>query len=129
MSPPWGSLLGACTAHGLKNLGKLVARRVLDSRPRLARTYATLSDIYAAEGIWGEFARVRKLMRGMGSKKETGRSWIDVGNQIFSLVAGDKMVPRVHEILGLLIWDMKNAGYVPALDNTDRPSKRKKKRR
>ncbi|KAK3418737.1 hypothetical protein EUGRSUZ_H03307 [Eucalyptus grandis] len=125
----WGALLGACRAHRLKKLGKLVAQRVLELRPRLVGTYVTLSNIYAAEGKWGEFARVRKLMRGMGSKKETGRSWIDVGNQIFSLVAGDKMVPRVHEILGLLIWDMKNAGYVPALDNTDRPSKRKKKRR
>lgn len=125
----WGALLGACRAHRLKKLGKLVAQRVLDSRPRLAGTYVTLSNIYAAEGKWVEFARVRKLMRELDSKKETGRSWIEVGNQIFSLVAGDKMVPRVHEILGFLIWDMKKAGYVPDLDNTDRPSKRKKKRR
>lgn len=110
-------------------LGKLAARRVLDSRPWLAGTYATLSNIFVAEGIWGEFARAGKLMRGMGSKKETGRSWIEIGNQIFSLVARYKMVSMVDEILELLIRDTKKAGYVPYLDSKDRPSKRKKKKK
>ena len=35
-------------------------------------TYVMLSNIYAAEGKWGEYANMRKLMRGMGSKKEAG---------------------------------------------------------
>ncbi|KAK4795611.1 hypothetical protein SAY86_027937 [Trapa natans] len=112
----WGALLGACRAHKLQNLGKLVAQRVLDSRPCLVGTYVMLSNVYAAEGIWGEFAEVRKMMRGIGSKKEAGRSWIEVKNQVFSFVVGDKMCPRVEEVyrvLDLLIPHMRESGYSP----------------
>ena len=34
---------------------------------------------------------MRKLMRGMGSKKEAGRSWIEVRDQVYSFVVGEKM--------------------------------------
>nr|POE61721.1 putative pentatricopeptide repeat-containing protein [Quercus suber] len=77
----WGALLGACKAHKLPNLGKLAARRILDLRPNMVGTYVMLSNIYAAEGKWGEYANMRKLMRGMGSKKEAGRSWIEGRDQ------------------------------------------------
>ncbi|KAI3445441.1 hypothetical protein Pfo_002106 [Paulownia fortunei] len=74
----WGAFLGACKAHKLAELGNLAASRVLDLRPSVAGTYLALSNIYAADGKWGDFARIRKLLRGMGSKKEAGRSWIEV---------------------------------------------------
>ena len=64
------ALLGACKAHKLPNLGKLAAHWILDLRPNMVGTYVMLSNIYAAEGKWGEYANMRKLMRGMGSKKE-----------------------------------------------------------
>ena len=87
----WGALLGAYRAHKLPNLGKLAARRILDLRPNMVGTYVMLSNIYAAEGKWGEYANMRKLMRGMGSKKEAGRSWIEVRDQVYSFVVGEKM--------------------------------------
>ncbi|KAF8394710.1 hypothetical protein HHK36_020927 [Tetracentron sinense] len=70
----WGVLLGACKVHRHPNLGRLAAWKLLDLRPIMTETYVILSNIYAADGKWGEFAKMRKLMRGMGSKKETGRS-------------------------------------------------------
>lgn len=115
----WGALLGACKAHKLLHLGKLVARRLLDLRPNTVETYVLLSNIYAAEGKWGEFAKMRKLMRGMGNKKEAGRSWIEVRNQVYSFVVGDKTGSHtkwVYEVLELLIQHMKEARYVADLD-------------
>ncbi|XP_021898902.1 putative pentatricopeptide repeat-containing protein At1g56570 [Carica papaya] len=115
----WGALLGACKEHKLTYLGKMAALRVLDLRPNMGETYVVLSNIYAAEGKWGEFAKTRKLMRVMGNKKEVGRSWIEVRNQIYSFVVGDKMgshVKCVYAVLGLLIRHMKEVGYVPDLD-------------
>lgn len=115
----WGALLSACKAHKLPNLGKLAAGRLLDLRPNMMGTYVMLSNIYAAEGKWGEFAKLRKIMRGMGSKKEAGRSWIEVRNQVRSFVVGDKMgshTQYVYKILDLLIKHMKEAGYVHDID-------------
>ena len=65
----WGALLGACKAHKLPNLGKLVARRILDLRPNMVGTYVMLSNIYIyiymqlkVSGEWG----VRKRQGGVG---------------------------------------------------------------
>ncbi|XP_011087505.1 putative pentatricopeptide repeat-containing protein At1g56570 isoform X2 [Sesamum indicum] len=114
----WGAFLGACKAHKLAELGKLAASRVLDSRPSVAGTYLALSSIYAADGKWGDFARIRKLLKGTGNKKEAGRSWIEVRNQTYSFVAGDKLgvhIVWVYEAIDMLGLHMKEAGYNPDL--------------
>ncbi|PRQ42431.1 putative tetratricopeptide-like helical domain-containing protein [Rosa chinensis] len=115
----WGALLGACRAHKLPHLSRLAAQRILDLRPNMAGTYVMLSNFYAAEGKWGEFANMRMLMRGMGNKKEAGQSWIEVRNQVYSFVVGDKMgshIKWVYGVLELLIWHMKEAEYLTDLD-------------
>lgn len=115
----WNTLLGSCKAHKLPHLGKLAGKRVLDLRPNTVETYLMLSNIYATEGKWGEFANMRKLMKGMGNKKEVGRSWIEVRNQVYSFVVGDEMGSHtawVYAVLELLIQHIKEAGYVPDLD-------------
>ena len=115
----WGPFLGACKAHRFCNLGKLAALKILDLKPNMAGTYVMLSNIYAADGKWGEFARLRKLMKRMGSKKETGRSWVEVGNLVYSFVVGnevDSKIDGVYQVLEILIDHMKETGYVPDLD-------------
>ncbi|KAJ9681717.1 hypothetical protein PVL29_017885 [Vitis rotundifolia] len=115
----WGPFLGACKAHRFPNLGKLAAHRILDLRPNMAGTYVMLSNIYAADGKWGEFARLRKLMKRMGNKKETGRSWVEVGNHVYSFVVGDEVgskIEGIYQVLENLIGHMKESGYVPDLD-------------
>ncbi|GLT71578.1 hypothetical protein SLA2020_435870 [Shorea laevis] len=115
----WGALLGACKAHRLPKLGKLAAWRVLDMKPDMVGTYVMLSNIYAREGKWAEFAKFRKLIRGMGNKKEAGQSWIEVRNEVYSFVVGHKVgshIDCVYRVLELLILHMQEAGYVPDLD-------------
>ncbi|GAV80995.1 PPR domain-containing protein/PPR_2 domain-containing protein [Cephalotus follicularis] len=115
----WGALLGACKEHRHPNLGKLAAERALDLRPNMVGAYLMLSNIYASEGKWGEFAKMRKMMRGMGSKKEVGRSWIQVRDHVYSFVVGDRtghQVKFVNGVLELLIWHMEETGYIPDID-------------
>ncbi|KAK2991766.1 hypothetical protein RJ640_015500 [Escallonia rubra] len=115
----WAAFLGACKAHRLPGLGKLVARRVLDSRPNMTGIYLMLSNMYAADGKWGDCAKMRKLMRGMGNKKEAGRSWVEVRDQVYSFVVGDKVgshMECVYEVLETLVQHMKTAGYIPDVD-------------
>ncbi|PIN17614.1 hypothetical protein CDL12_09727 [Handroanthus impetiginosus] len=115
----WGAFLGACKAHKLAELGKLAASRVLELRPSVAGTYMAFSNLYAADGKWGDYARIRKLLRRMGSKKEAGRSWIEVRNDIYSFVAGDKLGSRiewVYEAVDILGLHMKEARHNPDLE-------------
>ncbi|PIA60929.1 hypothetical protein AQUCO_00300444v1 [Aquilegia coerulea] len=115
----WGALLGACRAHKNSTLGRLAAQKILDMRPNGAETYVMLSNIYAADGRWGEFAEMRKLMRGASNKKLAGRSWIEVRNQVCSFVVGEKVGPDIELVyyeLKTLVQQMKDVGYIPDLD-------------
>nr|CAD1840085.1 unnamed protein product [Ananas comosus var. bracteatus] len=85
----WGALLGACKMHKNVILGKLAAKKIMELKPRGATTYVLLSNIYAAEREWGEFAKARKALRGTSDKKEAGMSRIEVSDKLCSFVAGD----------------------------------------
>ncbi|KAH9603417.1 hypothetical protein KSS87_022984 [Heliosperma pusillum] len=116
----WGALLGSSKAHKLADLGKLAAEFMLDSRPDMARTYLMLSNLYASEGEWREFARMRKLMKGLGGRKEPGCSWIELKNDVYSFVVGDKVGPQMERVYGVLngmILHMKETGYGPDFDD------------
>ncbi|CAI0551958.1 unnamed protein product [Linum tenue] len=106
----WGALLSACKTHSLPGLAKLAALRVLDLQPNVVSTYVMLSNIYAAEGEWRESARMRKLMKEIVSKKVSGKSCIEVKNQVYSFVVGDTVgthMERAYQTLGLLFQHMK----------------------
>ncbi|KAF8098288.1 hypothetical protein N665_0269s0014 [Sinapis alba] len=111
----WGAILGACKAHKHTGLiSRLAARRVMELKPRMVGTYVMLSYIYAAERKWGDYARVRKMMRMMGNKKEVGVSWILVENQVFSFSVSDKACPSadsVYSVLGLLIEETREDDF------------------
>ncbi|RWR76409.1 putative pentatricopeptide repeat-containing protein [Cinnamomum micranthum f. kanehirae] len=112
----WGALLGSCKVHRNTDLGKMAGQKILNLRPNAAETYVILSNIYAADRKWGEFAMMRKVMRGIGSKKEAGRSWIEVGSRVYSFAAGQRCSPHldlVYEGLEILAWHMKEAGCEP----------------
>ncbi|KAL9233462.1 hypothetical protein vseg_008460 [Gypsophila vaccaria] len=111
----WGALLGSCKAHKIPDLGKLAAKFILDSRPDMARTYLLLSNLYASEGEWRNFAKMRKLIKGLGGKKEPGCSWIELKNDVYSFVVGDKGSPQmegVYAVLNGMALHMKEASYM-----------------
>ncbi|KAL9667064.1 hypothetical protein QQ045_001410 [Rhodiola kirilowii] len=93
-----GALLGACKANKVVDLGKLVASKVLELKPKMVGTYSMLSNIYAAEGSWAESASMRKIMKGFEGKKETGRSLVEVKDDVLSFSAGDRMCSDINQV-------------------------------
>ncbi|CAN4110932.1 unnamed protein product [Withania somnifera] len=115
----WGTFLGACKAHNHPDLGRLAIRKVLALKPKLPATYVVLSNIYAAYGKWGDSAKMRKLMRRMATKKEAGSSSVEIKNQNYSFVAGDKMgshMDCVDEVMKILVEHMRDTRFIPDLD-------------
>ncbi|WOG82748.1 hypothetical protein DCAR_0101916 [Daucus carota subsp. sativus] len=115
----WGALLGACKAHGISDLSKRAAQRVLESKPSVAGSYVMLANIFAAQGDWGDFARMRKLMRGTGNKKEAGRSWVELRDQVYSFVVGDVIGPHIvlaREVTELFSQHMQETACFRDLD-------------
>ncbi|XP_073393313.1 pentatricopeptide repeat-containing protein At2g03880, mitochondrial-like isoform X1 [Physcomitrium patens] len=127
---PWGALLGACVTYGNLEMAEFAAKERLKLKPKSASTYVLLSNIYAATGNWEQKLLVRSMMQRRGIRKEPGRSWIEVDNQIHSFVVGDTSHPESKEIyakLKDLIKRLKAEGYVPdtrlVLRNTDQEYK------
>jgi pentatricopeptide repeat protein len=94
----WETLFSSCNAHGDIQLGELVAKNVLQSRPSDGGMYTLLSNIYAAKGMWSSAASVRGLMKEQGLKKETGCSWIELKGDVVSFSSNDKAHPLIEQI-------------------------------
>eukprot|EP01018_Ginkgo_biloba_P013099 Gb_10133 [translate_table: standard] len=112
----WQTLLGACRIHCSIELGERVAGCILELEPEDASAYVLLSNIYAASGRWNDVAKMRKMMKDRGVKKEPGRSWIEFKGKVHSFVVGDSSHPKTKEIyakLEELSGYMKERGYVP----------------
>lgn len=112
----WGSLLGACRIHGNMELAKHAADHLLELEPHRSGPYVQLSNIYAAAGRWDDKAKIRKVMKDKGVKKETGHSWIEIKNEVHTFSTADRSHPETEKIyakLVELIHQMKDAGYVP----------------
>eukprot|EP01018_Ginkgo_biloba_P036720 Gb_30661 [translate_table: standard] len=112
----WRTLLGACRNHGNMELGKHAAECLLELEPHEDAAYVLLSNIYAAHGMWDDRAKVRKLMRDKGLRKEPGCSWIEVKKMVHAFIVEDRSHPQTQEIyakLDELMGQMKAVGYVP----------------
>ncbi|KAJ9166731.1 hypothetical protein P3X46_021438 [Hevea brasiliensis] len=73
----WSSLLRGCVAHGDKELGEKVARRIIVLDPESSNAYVQLSGLFATSGDWESSALVRKVMIEKQVKKHPGFSWAD----------------------------------------------------
>ncbi|KAK7356458.1 hypothetical protein VNO80_15730 [Phaseolus coccineus] len=115
-APIWEALLSGCRIHGNTELGIQAAEKLLKLMPQQDGTYISLSNMYATLGQWDEVARVRKLMRERGVKKEPGCSWIEVENMVHVFLVDDAVHPEVHAVykyLEHLVHEMRKLGYVP----------------
>jgi len=111
--PVWGALLVACKMHKNVDLGRLVARKLIEINPDEVKTYVLLANIYAADGKWGEYAVTRRLLRGTGSSKEVALSWIEVTDKVYSFSTADSSSPQVSladEVLQILAQHMDETG-------------------
>ncbi|CAN6487019.1 unnamed protein product [Victoria cruziana] len=116
----WGTLLNACRIHGKFKLGNVVADRLFQIENGIASYHVLLSHFYATQGRWECVDKLRKAMREMGLRKETGKSWIDVCGLVHSFTARDQnhqQHEEIHAMLDVLLRNMKAEGYEPMLDH------------
>ncbi|KAJ0683564.1 putative tetratricopeptide-like helical domain superfamily, DYW domain-containing protein [Helianthus annuus] len=112
----WETLLGACKVHGNVELGQRVAEKLFQIEPEVDSNYIMLSNIFAANGMWDDVARVRALMSSQGVKKEPGCSWVEVNGQTHVFLSQDTSHLRILEIdekLRELEQKLVSVGYVP----------------
>ena len=74
----WGSLLSACRTYSDTELGEIVAKRLIELKPKDIGPYVMLSNIYASEGKWADVEYVRKMIKENGLEKEEGRSTVHI---------------------------------------------------
>ncbi|KAL2499298.1 Pentatricopeptide repeat-containing protein [Abeliophyllum distichum] len=115
----WGALLSSCRVHHNMSLGEVAANKLFELEPRNPGNYILLSNIYASKAKWNEMDKIRNTMRGMGLMKNPGCSWIEIKNKVHMLLAGDKSLPQMTQImnkLNELSMEMKKSGYLPHTD-------------
>jgi pentatricopeptide repeat protein len=115
----WGALLGACRMHKNAKIGQFAADHVFELDPDDTGPPVLLYNIYASIGKWDDAARVRKLMKATGVKKEPACSWVEIENLVHMFVADDETHPNAAEIYRM--WEeinmrIRKAGYVPNPD-------------
>lgn len=112
----WSTLLCACRIHGDINLGEKVAEKLMELEPSKTEHYVLASNLYAGFGRWDDVRRIRKRIKENGLFKDPGCSWIDIGGNVYSFVAGDSRVPESTEIRkmwNVLEEKIRRIGYVP----------------
>lgn len=85
-------------------------------RPQHDGTYVLLSNMFANVGRWDDVAKVRKLMRDRGVKKEPGCSWVEVENKVNVFLVDDTSHPEIQAVYNYLKelgLKMRKLGYVP----------------
>lgn len=116
----WSSLLSSCRIYGDLDMGVKVSEKLLALEPDKAETYVLLSNLYAGSGKWDDVRRVRQIMKETGLQKDAGRSWIELGGEVFSFVVGDELLSESEEIRD--VWrrleeKISIIGYKPNTDS------------
>ncbi len=112
----WMALLGACRIYANVEMGERIAKRVLELEPENALGYVMLSNIYAAAGKRDLCKNVERQRKERGVKKQLGRTWIEVNNEVHTFVVDDQehsQISQIHTQLKRLSGLMHDAGYVP----------------
>lgn len=94
----WGALLSACRSYRNSELGAEAASRVLELEPSISTGYLLASSLYAAGGLWGDAANMRRLVKERGVKVVAGYSLVHVGDQACKFVSGDRSHSQAEEI-------------------------------
>ncbi|CAD6245767.1 unnamed protein product [Miscanthus lutarioriparius] len=86
------------------------------NEPSNAGNYAVLSNIYAEAGKWSDMAKARVQMKGTGSQKTAGSSWIELDEAFHEFTVGDRKHPesdQISDMIDRLSSHVKCAGCVP----------------
>lgn len=111
----WRTLLAACSLHGNVSLGALARRRLLELEPDYGGDDVTMSNVYAAAGLWDEKQDARKRMK----RRDPGSSLIEVGSRMHEFVAADRRHLRekgIQEVLRSIVENSRALVHVPDAD-------------
>ncbi|KAJ6916880.1 pentatricopeptide repeat-containing protein [Populus alba x Populus x berolinensis] len=112
----WGSLLSSCKVYKNVDLAKVAAERLLLIEPNNSGAYSALANVYSSCGKWDDAAKIRKLMKARGVKKEQGLSWVQIQNKTHVFGVEDGLHPQKDEIYKMMdkIWkEIKKMGFAP----------------
>lgn len=108
----WRTLVSVSKLMANSKFSMLASKCLLDLEPKDAGSYILVSNMYAAQGMLGEAAKVRTTMNDLKLSKEAGCSWIEIDNKLHHFVASGKDHPESEEIyakLDLLNDEMKSS--------------------
>ncbi|KAF8411527.1 hypothetical protein HHK36_004079 [Tetracentron sinense] len=112
----WGSLLASCKVHKNTELAKIAAERLLLIEPENSGAYSALANVYSACGKWDDAAKIRKLMKDRGVKKDQGFSWVQIKNKVHVFGVEDGLHPQKDAIYKMIekLWkEIKEVGFIP----------------
>ncbi|XP_068665388.1 pentatricopeptide repeat-containing protein At2g13600-like [Aristolochia californica] len=111
----WGALLGACRIHKNIELAECAMKRLIELDPSDSGSYVLLANIYAEAGKTDVEAKVRKVMKERGIRKNPGCSWIEVDSRVHVFTVDEANHPRIKEVYTMLdevIKKITEKGYV-----------------
>ncbi|KAL8102180.1 hypothetical protein AgCh_026903 [Apium graveolens] len=112
----WGALFSACRAHKNIEMAEYVCQHILQLEDKHPGSFVFLSNVYAGVGRWEDVERVRSEMKFTGADKEPGWSYIELGGQVHSFVAGDRTHALTEELymkLEDITFSAREQGYMP----------------
>lgn len=112
----WKALLGACKMHGDIEMGRRVAKHLMEIAPSDSGSYVALSNMYASLGDWDGVAQVRLLMKDRDVRKDPGCSWIELDGVVHEFLVEDDSHPcakEIHLMLKEISNRLQSAGYQP----------------
>ncbi|KAI3724547.1 hypothetical protein L2E82_36328 [Cichorium intybus] len=111
----WGALLNGCKVYNNIELGEQVARKLFETNPSDSRNYIMLSSMYSKAGRWGDFSKVRGLMKSKNLVRIAGCSFIEHERKIYRFVVSDKShvdFARIYDKLDEVMRKIREVGYV-----------------
>ncbi|XP_038695528.1 pentatricopeptide repeat-containing protein At4g21065-like [Tripterygium wilfordii] len=108
------TLINACRAHGELKLGESITEQLIRNEPMDESSYVLLSNIYAKMLQWEKKTKIREEMDEQGMRKIPGSTMIEIDNEMYEFVAGDKSHKEHKEIFEMMDEmgrEMKRAGY------------------
>ncbi|GMI75329.1 hypothetical protein like AT1G69350 [Hibiscus trionum] len=98
----WSALLNGCRIHCRMDMIETIEEDLLNIHTDDTGYYTLLSNIYAEEGNWKEFEKVRSAMKGIGLRKVPGYSLIELDKRIYRFGVGFTSLFQTEETLTFL---------------------------
>ncbi|KAL3500876.1 hypothetical protein ACH5RR_039969 [Cinchona calisaya] len=111
----WRALTTACRARGELKLSESMTRKLIKQEPMLESNYVLLSNIYAKLLKWEKKTTIREVMGQKGIRKIPGSTMIELDNEMYEFVSGDKThieYKEIYEMLDEMGKELRRAGYV-----------------